>query len=112
MTARASAVVITKTEAVGRTHGVIAAQVIHTRFFTFPGGHGWSGGGSGGGGQGHAEADPERRKEENLGVYVCVGCVRIKSDISIFFPLCFKKRQKVKWSAKYVGVHKETNSLN
>lgn len=59
MTARASTVVITETEAVGGAHSIIAGQVIHTRYLTFPGRHRWGGSG---GGRGDTKVEKKLRK--------------------------------------------------
>lgn len=61
--ARASAVVITETEAVRGAHRIIAGQVVHTRYFTFPGGHGRGGSG---GGQSDAKVDQRRKKGKEV----------------------------------------------
>lgn len=63
VTARASAVVITETEAVGGAHSIIAGQVVHTRHLTFPRGHGWGGSG---GGEGDAKVDQKGEKEKEV----------------------------------------------
>lgn len=52
--ARAAAVVVAEAEAVGRTHGVVTGQIVHTRHVAFPWGHGWRGGC--GGGSGHPKS--------------------------------------------------------
>lgn len=59
MTARASTIIITETEAVGGAHSIIAGQVVHTRYVTFPGRH--RRGGSGGG-RGDAEVEKKGEK--------------------------------------------------
>lgn len=52
MAAGAAAVIVTKTEAVRRTHGIITGQVVHAGYLTLPGGEGC---GARGGGQGEAK---------------------------------------------------------
>lgn len=61
--ARTAAFVISETEAVGRTHSIITAQVVHTRYLAFPGGRGRS---RSGGRQRDALEDKKRKKDKEL----------------------------------------------
>lgn len=64
--ARAAAIVVAEAEAVGRTHGVVAGQVVHTRHVAFPGGHGWRGGCGGCGGDPSRVAAADKKKKTNI----------------------------------------------
>ena len=61
--AGASAFVIAETEAVRGAHGVVAGQVVHTRYLAFPGGHGRGGGG---GGQSGAKVEQKKKTDEEV----------------------------------------------
>lgn len=65
MAAGASAVEIAETEAVGGAHSVIAGQLVHTRYLTFPGGQCWGGRG---GGKRVAKIRRERKKFSDVTV--------------------------------------------
>lgn len=62
--ARATAIVVTEAEAVGRTHGVVAGQIVHTRHVAFPGGHGRRGGCGGGGGDSRYVTAADKKKDK------------------------------------------------
>lgn len=61
--AGASAFVIAEAEAVRGAHGVVAGQVVHTRYLAFPGGHGRGGGG---GGQSGAKVEQKGKTDEEV----------------------------------------------